>query len=205
MTDDTMNLCALVEKTSDADLLRGMIGFAAQRLMELEVESLTGAGYGEKSAERLVQRNGYRDRAWETRAGTVELHIPKLRKGSYFPAFLEPRRMAEKVLTAVIQEAYGGEDVVCRFCPAKGRVFAVRSGRILVAFRPLIETSKSCSRHKESEAQQYGIATVRCWTRLLAWKLADDVLNFDTSRIRFVLALRGNQSWSKSWRSASSI
>jgi hypothetical protein len=65
-----------------------------------------GAGYGEKSVERLAQRNGYRDRLWETRAGTVELRIPKLRKGSYFPAFLEPRRLSEKALTAVVQEAY---------------------------------------------------------------------------------------------------
>src|ERR1051325_6918965 len=104
MTNEIMNLRALVEKSSDADLLREMIGFTAQRLMELEVEGLTGAGYGEKSAERLVQRNGSRDRDWETRAGTVELRIPKLRKGSYFPVFLEPRRMAEKALTAVVQE-----------------------------------------------------------------------------------------------------
>jgi transposase-like protein len=106
MTDEMMNLRALVEKTPDADLLREMIGFAAQRLMELEVEGLAGAPYGEKSVERFVQRNGYRDRSWETRAGTVELRIPKLRKGSYFPGFLEPRRMAEKALTAVVQEAY---------------------------------------------------------------------------------------------------
>jgi putative transposase len=106
MTEEMMTLRALLEKSSDADLLREMIGFTAQRLMELEVEGLTGAGYGEKSPERLAQRNGYRDRIWETRAGTVELRIPKLRKGSYFPGFLEPRRLAEKALAAVVQEAY---------------------------------------------------------------------------------------------------
>ncbi|ESY12743.1 transposase [Mesorhizobium sp. LNJC395A00] len=73
--------------------------------MELEVGAATGAGYGQKSALRTVPRNGYRDRDWETRAGTVKLRIPKLRKGSYFPSFLEPRRMAGKALTAAIQEA----------------------------------------------------------------------------------------------------
>ena len=106
MTDDMMSLRTLLAKSSDADLLREMGGFAAHRLMELEVESLTGAGRGERGPDRINHRNGYRDRDWETRAGTVELRIPKLRKGSYFPAFLEPRRMAEKALAAVIQEAY---------------------------------------------------------------------------------------------------
>src|ERR1700723_2445704 len=106
MTNETMNLQALLEKTTDPDFLREMISFTAQRLMALEIETLTGAEPGARTPERLNHRNGYRGRDWETRAGTVELRIPKLRKGSYFPAFLEPRRMAEKALTAVIQEAY---------------------------------------------------------------------------------------------------
>ena len=106
MADDMMTLRGLLEKSSDADLLREMIGFSAQRLMELEVQGLTGAEHGERTPERINHRNGYRDRPWETRAGTVDLKVPKLRKGSYFPGFLEPRRTAEKALTAVIQEAY---------------------------------------------------------------------------------------------------
>jgi len=83
-----------------------MLAFAAERLMNLEVEALTGAPAGVRSPDRLTHRNGYRERAWDTRAGRIDLAIPRLRKGSYFPVFLEPRRTAEKALTAVIQEAY---------------------------------------------------------------------------------------------------
>ena len=106
MTDNRMALIELIEKSADADLVRELLAFAADRLMALEVEGLTGAPLGARSAERVNHRNGYRERTWETRAGRIDLAIPKLRKGSYFPAFLEPRRTAEKALTAVIQEAY---------------------------------------------------------------------------------------------------
>lgn len=105
-TRPTMSLAELAEKGADADFLREMIQFVAQRMMEMDVESLCAAGYGERSTERQNSRNGYRDRLWETRAGSVDLKIPRLRRGSYFPGFLEPRRTAEKALAAVIQEAY---------------------------------------------------------------------------------------------------
>ena len=106
MTDEMMNLRALVEKAPDADILA-----RDDRLRRRAADGDGGRrqdrrGARRAFADRLAQRNGYRDRDWETRAGTVELRIPKLRKGSYFPSFLEPRRMAEKALTAVIQEAY---------------------------------------------------------------------------------------------------
>jgi putative transposase len=106
MTKASMALTELAEKGPDVDVLRQMIQFVAQRLMELDVETLCGAGYDVKSGERTNSRNGYRDRIWDTRAGSMELKIPKLRSGSYFPPFLEPRRTAEKALAAVIQEAY---------------------------------------------------------------------------------------------------
>src|SRR4051794_20879295 len=106
MTNDRMVLLDLIEKNADTDLVRAMLAFSAERLMTLEVENLTGAPAGVRSPERLNHRNGYRERAWDTRAGRIDLAIPKLRKGSYFPAFLEPRRTAEKALTAVIPEAY---------------------------------------------------------------------------------------------------
>lgn len=105
-TKTNIALAELAEKGADADLLKQMIQYVAQRMMEMDAESLCAAAYGERSAERLNSRNGYRERLWETRAGSVDLKIPKLRKGSYFPGFLEPRRTAEKALAAVIQEAY---------------------------------------------------------------------------------------------------
>lgn len=106
MTQDRMQLSELLEKAGADDIVREMIGFVAQRLMELDVDNRCGAGHGERSESRTNSRNGFRDRTWETRAGTVALRIPKLRSGSYFPPFLEPRRTAEKALAAVIQEAY---------------------------------------------------------------------------------------------------
>jgi len=106
MTDDRMALIELVENSADADLVRDMLAFAAERLMEAEIEGAAGAAKGARSPLRTAQRNGYRERGWDTRAGRIALSIPKLRKGSYFPSFLEPRRTAEKALVAVIQEAY---------------------------------------------------------------------------------------------------
>jgi putative transposase len=107
MTTPTIALAELAEKGADVDVLRQMVQFMAQRLMELDAEARCGAGYDEKSPQtRQNSRNGYRDRLWDTRAGAIELKIPKLRRGSYFPEFLEPRRTAEKALAAVIQEAY---------------------------------------------------------------------------------------------------
>jgi len=101
-TKKTIALAELVEKGADADLLREMIQYVAQRMMDMDVESVCQAAYGERTVERANSRNGYRERQWDTRTGSVDLKIPKLRKGSYFPGFLEPRRTAEKALAAVI-------------------------------------------------------------------------------------------------------
>src|SRR4051794_29542225 len=106
MTDDRLALLELIEKRADADLVREMLHFAAGRVMELEVQACTGAAHGVRDPARQVQRNGYCERPWETRAGRIELAIPRLRRGSYFPSFLEPRRTAEKALTAGIQGGY---------------------------------------------------------------------------------------------------
>jgi putative transposase len=107
MTDDRMALIELIEKRVDGDLVRELLALAAERIMELDVEAETGVPAGVRSPDRRTHRNGYQERAWDTRVGRIELAIPKLRKGSYFPSFLEPRRTAEKTLTAVIQEGVG--------------------------------------------------------------------------------------------------
>ena len=106
MTDDRMALIELVEKQADGDLVREMLAFAAERIMEAEIEARTGAAKGARSPMREAQRNGYRDRDWDTRAGRISLEIPKLRKGSYFPGFLEAPKASEQALVAVIQEAW---------------------------------------------------------------------------------------------------
>jgi len=103
MTDEKMALFELIEKRADVDFIREMLAFAADRLMGFEVEAATGAPLGAKSADRLAQRNGYRERSWDTRVGAIDLKIPRLRTGSYLPSFLDPRKTAEKALVAVIQ------------------------------------------------------------------------------------------------------
>lgn len=95
MPKPMMDLRKQVEKRADAAIPRDMVGFIAERLMELEV-GVDRLRLCEKNVERLAQRNGYRNRGWQTRAGSVELRIPKLRTGSYFPSFLEPRRAVER-------------------------------------------------------------------------------------------------------------
>jgi putative transposase len=110
MTDvGRMSVGELVGKVladEHADVLRQAVVWLAQELMEAEVTQAAGASYGERSGERVTRRNGYRERAWDTRVGSIELAIPKLRQGSYFPSFLEPRRRSEQALVAVVQEAY---------------------------------------------------------------------------------------------------
>jgi putative transposase len=89
------------------DFLRESLRWVVQQLMEAEVSELVGAERGERAPEeRLTHRNGYRTRSWSTRAGEIELAIPKLRRGSYFPSFLEPRKRSEQALVSVVQEAY---------------------------------------------------------------------------------------------------
>jgi transposase-like protein len=124
-----MALVELLQKSGDGDFLRAVAEAVLQILMEADVEGLIGAGRHERSADRLNYRNGYRDRSLDTRLGPLSLRIPKLRQGSYFPPFLEPRKTAEKALVTVIQEAWIGgvstrrvdELVQAMGCPASPR------------------------------------------------------------------------------------
>ena len=109
MVKERMDLLELLRKggmDGDVDFLREALRVLVEEIMDAEVSSRIGAEYGERSPERVTQRNGYRSRAWDTRVGTMDLHIPKLREGSYFPSLLEPRRRSERALLAVIQQAY---------------------------------------------------------------------------------------------------
>jgi putative transposase len=108
MTEDRMALVELLQKSGEADFLRAVAEAVLQILMETDVEGLIGAGRHERTGDRLNYRNGYRDRSLDTRLGPLSLRIPKLRQGSYFPPFLEPRKTAEKALVMVIQEAWIG-------------------------------------------------------------------------------------------------
>ena len=113
MVKQRMDLLELLRKRGmdgDVDFLREALREALRVLvdgiMDAEVSAQIGAEHGERSPERVTYRNGYRNRTWDTRVGTMELHIPKLREGSYFPSLLEPRRRSEKALLSVIQQAY---------------------------------------------------------------------------------------------------
>jgi putative transposase len=108
MTEERLPLADLLAKAGDGDFLRSVAEAVMQLLMETDVDGLIGAGRHERTADRQTCRNGYRDRALDTRLGTLQLRIPKLRQGSYFPPFLEPRKTSEKALVAVIQEAWIG-------------------------------------------------------------------------------------------------
>jgi putative transposase len=108
MTEETIPLAELLAKAGDGDFLKTVAEAVLQLLMETDVEGVVGAARHERTGERLNYRNGCRDRSLATRLGALQLRIPKLRQGSYFPPFLEPRKTSEKALVAVIQEAWIG-------------------------------------------------------------------------------------------------
>ncbi|BCI69437.1 hypothetical protein SPKIRA_02670 [Sphingomonas paucimobilis] len=120
MTEDRLPLAELLAKSGDGDFLRTIAESVLQIIMEADVEGLIGAARHERSGDRTTWRNGYRDRSLDTRLGTLNLKIPKLRTGAYFPGFLEPRKTVEKALVAVIQRrgspgsAPGGSMIWCR-------------------------------------------------------------------------------------------
>lgn len=108
MTKSNMDLSAFLEKHDQGDLLRSIAESVLQLMMESDVDGLIGAGRHERAEQRTTWRNGYRDRSLDTRLGTLNLKVPKLRQGSYFPGFLDARKTSEQALVAVIQEAWIG-------------------------------------------------------------------------------------------------
>ena len=109
MADPRMTLLDLLAKSEqgvDPTFLRDGLKLLAQELMDAEVTQLIGAAPYERTESRLTSRNGYREREWDTRVGTLELRIPKLRQSTYFPSLLEPRRRHERALLSVVQQAY---------------------------------------------------------------------------------------------------
>src|ERR1700743_777346 len=108
MTEDRLPLAELLAKAGDGDFLRSVAEAVGQLLMGTDVECMIGAGRHERTVDRTTSRNGYRDRTLDTRLGALQLRIPKLRQGSYFPPFLEPRKTSETALVAVITEAWIG-------------------------------------------------------------------------------------------------
>ena len=109
MVKESVDLLELLRKQTDGadlDFLREAVAVLARAVMEAEVSEQIGATHGERSETRLTRRNGYRPRRWDTRVGTIELEIPKLREGSYFPSLLEPRRRSERALVSVVTQAY---------------------------------------------------------------------------------------------------
>src|ERR1700710_1721075 len=106
---DRMTIVEVVREVlrdEHADVIRESVRVVAQELMEVEICELIGAQHGQRTEDRATHRNGYRARRWDTRAGEIELQIPKMRQGSYFPSILEPRRRSEQALLGVIQQAY---------------------------------------------------------------------------------------------------
>src|ERR1700691_4841695 len=146
MTEERMALSELLQKSGDGDFLRSVAEAVLQILMEADVEGLIGAGRHERTGERLNYRNGYRERSLDTRLGSLQLRIPKLRQGSSFPPFLEPRKTAEKALVTVIQEAWiGGATSWSRrwASPASRRAKSQSSARILMTGSTRSSTGRS--------------------------------------------------------------
>ena len=106
---DRMTIAEVVRKVlrdEHADVIRASVEAIAREIMEAEVSELIGAQLGERTDDRATHRNGYRPRRWDTRAGEIELQIPKIRQGSYFPSFLQPRKRSAQALVSVVQQAY---------------------------------------------------------------------------------------------------